>query len=105
MLIAATGRRLPLYQALLECGYRDGPRLRAGHVGGDLASDRRAARDRRRRARRSGVLEGIALEVHVLKQRLAEPAAEPDADLPPRVRIAALTRQWLAVAPLSRLSR
>ena len=77
---------------------------RAGHVGGDLAPDRRASRDRRG-AREIRVLEGIALEVHVLKQRLADAAAEPDADLPPRVRIAALTRQWIAVAPLSRLSR
>ncbi len=98
--IAATGRRLPLYQALLECGYRDGPRLVPGtsaaiwHRIDALRATGGAPEEIR-------VLEGIALEVHILKQRLADPVAEPDEDLPPRVRIAALTRQWLDVAPLS----
>jgi hypothetical protein len=96
----ATGRRLPLYQALLECGYRDGPRLEPGtsaaiwhRIDSLLASG--GSRDE------INILEGIAVEVHLLKQRLADPAAGADEDLPPRVRIAALTRQWTAFAPLS----
>jgi hypothetical protein len=98
--LAPTGRRLPLYQALLECGYRDGPRL---HPGTAAAIWHRidALRATGGGADEIRLLEGIALEVHVLKQKLAALTEDADADLMPRVRIAALTRQWIAVAPLS----
>lgn len=46
------------------------------------------------------ILESIAIEVHDLKQKLAQIDDDADADIAPRLRIAALTREWLAVAPL-----
>lgn len=96
---ARTGRQLPLYAALLECGYRDGPRL---HPGTAAAIWHRIDT---LRATGGGIdeirlLEGIALEVHVLKQKLGTLDEDADGDLMPRVRIAALTREWLAFAPL-----
>lgn len=96
---ARTSRQLPLYAALLECGYRDGPRLHPGtsaaiwHRIDTLRAEGGGAEEIR-------LLEGIAVEVHALKQRLCALDEEADADLPPRVRIAALTREWLAYAPL-----
>ena len=98
--LAPTGRRLPLYQALLECGYRDGPRL---HPGTAAAIWHRidALRATGGGADEIRLLEGIALEVHVLKQKLGNRSEDAKGDLTPRVRIAALTRQWLEVAPLA----
>lgn len=97
--LAECGRRLPLYQALLECGYRDGPRL---HPGTAAAIWHRidTVRAHGGAAEEVRILEGIALEVHVLKQKLGALAEDADGDLPPRLRIAALTREWLRVAPL-----
>jgi hypothetical protein len=44
--------------------------------------------------------EGLSVELHTLGQNLCD-RAKTDGDLMPRVRIAALTREWLAFAPLS----
>lgn len=94
-----TGRKLHLYAALLECGFHDGQRPHPGtsaaiwhridmiRAGGGAPEEIR-------------LLEGIAVEVHVLDQSLRDLAEEVDDDLMPRVRIAALTREWLAYAPL-----
>lgn len=93
------GRALPLYQALLECTYRDGPRL----VPGASAAIWHAIDTRRAAGAATEeilILEDIATEVHVLKQSLARLAEDANGDLVPRCRIAALTRQWLAHAPL-----
>ncbi|MGE3395981.1 MAG: hypothetical protein AB7H79_03655 [Sphingomonas sp.] len=93
------GRALPLYQALLECGYRDGPRLAPGTSAAiwHAIDSRRAAGGARDEIR---ILEDIAVEVHVLKQSLARLADDAEGDLVSRCRIGALTRQWLQFAPL-----
>lgn len=96
---ARTGRQLPLYAALLECGYRDGPRL---HPGTSAAIWHRIDRIRAEGGATEEIrlLEGIAVEVHALRQSLRDLKEDADADHMPRVRIAALTREWLAYAPL-----
>ena len=93
------GRALPLYQALLECRHRDGPRL----VPGTAASIWHAI-DRLRAENGAGdevsILEEIAVQVHLLRQRLDRLDEDANGDLAPRGRIALLTRQWLEVATL-----
>lgn len=97
--MARTGRELHLYGALLEYSHRDERRLHPG-----LSA---AIWHRIDRLRASGgasqeirLLEGIAVEIHALKRSLRDLAHDADGDLMPRVRIAALTREWLAFAPL-----
>jgi len=91
--------RVPIYQALLECCFRDGSRMLPGTAAAiwHAIDTGRASGGRDEEVR---ILEDIAVQVHLLRQALARLAEDTDADLGPRHRIAALTRQWTAVAPL-----
>lgn len=93
------GRSLPLYQALLECGFRDGARLLPGTDASIWHAIDQARAGRGARAE-IPILEEIAVQVHLLKQRLDRHDRVGESDLAPRLRIAELTRQWVEVAPL-----
>ena len=88
-----------LYGVLLECGYRDGPRLppSASAAIWHTIDSRRANGGPSEEIR---ILEDLAIELHVLKQSLTRLDDDASGDLPPRCRIAALTRRWLEFAPL-----
>jgi hypothetical protein len=93
-----TGRRLHLYGALLECASHDGEQpnpVTAAAIWNRIDALRATGGP----AEEVRLPEGLAVELHVLRQSRRERA--DDADPMPRVRIAALTREWLAFAPLS----
>jgi len=94
-----TGRRLHLYRALLDCGSHDGRRPHPGTSAAlwDRIDSLRASGSEPGEIR---LLEGLSVEVHKLDQSLREPAIDAKDELMPRVRIAALTREWLTYAPL-----
>jgi hypothetical protein len=97
--IGRTGRRLHLYRALLDCGSHDGRRPHPGTTAAlwdridTLRADGGASDEIR-------LLEGLSVEVHRLDQSLRDAVEDAGEELMPRVRIAALTREWLAYAPL-----
>lgn len=96
---ARTGRRLHLYGALLECG-ADGQLPDPGTPAAiwhriDMLRGSGGSTEEIR------LLEGLSVEVHALRQSLDRSARDEHGDPMPRVRIAALTREWLAFAPLS----
>lgn len=99
MAMGRTGRRLHLYGALLACGSHDGRRPRPGTSAAiwDRIDALRAAGGASQEIR---LLEGIAVEVHILDRSLSEHSGDAGDQLMPRVRIAAMTREWLAYAPL-----
>jgi hypothetical protein len=88
-----------LYSALTECGYRDGPRLMPGTAAAIWrAIDALRARGEGREE--IPILEQVAVQVHVLRQRLDRLDDNVRGDVEPRFRIAELTRAWLGVARL-----
>jgi hypothetical protein len=102
---AEPSSRLPLYQALLECTHRDGPRLPRGAAASiwHAIDTLRAAGGRETEIR---ILEQVSVEVHLLRQRLDRLdrldrlGGDEGGDTAPRARIAALTGQWVDVAVL-----
>jgi hypothetical protein len=97
--IGRTGRRVHLYRALLDCGLQGGPRPHPGTPAAlwDRIDSLRATGGALDEIR---LLEGLSVEVHMLDQSLRTCSPDVNHERMPRVRIAALTREWLAYAPL-----
>lgn len=88
-----------LYRALLDCGSHDGRRPHPGTPAAlwDRIDSLRATGGARDEIR---LLEDLSIEVHMLDQSLRAWVPDVEDERMPRVRIAALTREWLAYAPL-----